>query len=257
MTESTTPHSRLLAWNACCNTRELGGYLTASQHPTRWNAFIRSDSLHRLNEAGQAALIAYGVQTIIDLRTREEVQSAPSALMHISTQTDASPMPVYHHISILDSTDKSWQKEERAINTMADLYGLMLDGLSVRFAKVMKTIANAAPGTIAFYCHAGKDRTGLVAALLLSLADVPAETIIADYAGSDLHLEPVYTELREAAANDPEKLKRYQWLLQCLPETMQGTLEHLDARYGGAENYLLQNGVTPEEIAQIRARLIG
>lgn len=243
---------RLLAWDSCYNTRELGGYVTANQQQTRWKAFVRSDSLNRLDEVGQAALLGYGVQTVIDLRTLDEVEDAPNAFARTQQQT-----PITLHIPILDSTDVGWQKGSRDINTMADLYSLMLDTFGGQFASVMKAIANAAPGTIAFYCHAGKDRTGLVAALLLSLAEVPAETIIADYASSDLYLEPVYAELRQAAANSPERLNRMQWLLQCLPETMHGTLDYLGAKYGGAENYLLTNGVTTEEIAQIRARLLG
>lgn len=252
MHHDNTQPARLLSWNSCYNTRELGGYLTASQQQTRWNAFIRSDSLHRLDKAGQAALMDYGVTTLIDLRTAEEVAGAPNAFTLTQPQT-----PTTLHISILDSTNTGWQQEGRTIDTMADLYGLMLDSLGHRFATVMKAVANAAPGTIAFYCHAGKDRTGLVAALLLSLADVPAETIIADYAGSDLYLETVYAELRQAATDNPEKLKRLEWQLQCLPETMSGTLDHLATKYGGAENYLLANGVTAEEIAQIRTRLLG
>src|SRR5436190_18952958 len=65
--------ARRLRWDACYNTRDLGGYVTADGGYTRWGAFVRADNLSRLTPAGQSALIEYGVRTVIELRRADEL----------------------------------------------------------------------------------------------------------------------------------------------------------------------------------------
>src|SRR5215212_4777488 len=65
--------ARRLYWDACYNVRDLGGYATVDGGHTRWDAFVRADNLSRLTPAGQSALIAYGVRTVIDLRRADEL----------------------------------------------------------------------------------------------------------------------------------------------------------------------------------------
>jgi protein-tyrosine phosphatase len=250
--ETTATKTRALAWDGCLNTRELGGYLTGNQREIRWNAFVRSDSLHQLTPEGEAALIAYGVRTIINLRTDEEAIFAPDAFMR--RHQNANGLRTLH-LPIIDSSNLQWQQGETQVASMFEMYRLMLDAFGSQFAAVMKAIAQAKPGTVAFYCHAGKDRTGLVTALLLALVDVPAATIAADYAISDQNLGPLYADLR-AVAEDAEELERLVWMLQSLPESMMATLAYLDRQYGGAEGYLLTHGVTSAEIERIRQRLL-
>jgi protein-tyrosine phosphatase len=121
-------------------------------------------------------------------------------------------------------------------------------------AGVMSAIAAAPGGVVLFHCHAGKDRTGLIAALLLALGGVPEETIAEDYALSQACLQPTYDE-HLSQEPDPAKRARLARQIGTVPETMLGILEHIDARHGGAERYLLAAGVAPADVARLRRRV--
>ena len=109
----------------------------------------------------------------------------------------------------------------------SDSYRLMVDASRDRLAAALTAIAEAPPGGVVLHCHAGRDRTGVVVALALHLAGASAESIATDYALSD----------------------------NCLPATMVNTLAHLAAEYGGVAEYLIGSGMTPAQLAAIRARL--
>jgi protein-tyrosine phosphatase len=250
--------TRQLLWDACYNVRDLGGHPTHHGNRTHWKSFVRADSLHRLRPAGEAALSAYGIRTVIDLRTREETLQAPNPFVERQAQhatNDTAPHTL--HIPIIEAGNTRWQTGATQIESLTDMYQLMLDAFGGQFAAVMRAIAEADSGTIAFYCHAGKDRTGLVSALLLDLAEVPTSTIAEDYATSDQYLEPVYVELRRAVADRPAEAASMSWLLQSQPETMLATLEYLQHEYGGAAAYLLAHGLTPTELEAVAQRMVG
>jgi protein-tyrosine phosphatase len=105
-----------------------------------------------------------------------------------------------------------------------------------------------------FHCHAGKDRTGLIAALLLALAGVPEPTIAEDYALSQECLQPIYDE-RLSQERDPAQRARLARMFGSVPETMLGILEHLNTRHDGAERYLLAAGVAPADVERLRRRV--
>ena len=240
---------RQLAWEACYNARDLGGLPTIDGGQTRWQAVIRTDLLNRLTALGQRALLDYGVRTIIDLRGPKEVADQPSPFTlatGITKQLTYLNLPLekyYPHVSALIS---------RAANR-AEVYCIMLDHYPELVATVMQAIANARPGGVVLHCHSGKDRTGTVAALLLSLAGVSPETIAADYAESQERLWPLYEKLvAEAGGED----KADFWLKPtATAEMMHTTLSHLDTKYGSVRNYLMAAGLSPTELAQLQQRL--
>jgi len=104
-----------------------------------------------------------------------------------------------------------------------------------------------------FHCFAGKDRTGLVAAIMLSLAGVEPEAIGADYAETDAQLATRYAEWLEKAT--PERLETMRGELQCPPEWILRTLAHVERKWGGVESYLEAAGVAPADIDRLAARL--
>jgi protein-tyrosine phosphatase len=249
-TTHTTTHTRILNWEACLNARDLGGYVTCDGSETRWGNFVRSDTLHRLTPQSIEALRAYGIRTIIDLRLLSEVQSLPHHFQHVTDGVG------YVHLSLLGDEDGEVFKLDRGVGNRFDWTSMMLDNAGPMIASVMRAIADAPEGGVLFHCHAGKDRTGLIAMFLLSLAGVPRETIAQDYALSDELLRSVYDELVAKYSGDPERAWHIENSLWCLPEVMAQTLDYLDDRYGGAESYLRIAGVSGDEIAQIRARLV-
>jgi protein-tyrosine phosphatase len=133
----------------------------------------------------------------------------------------------------------------------------MLDRFQPAVCEIMRTIAGAPEGGVLVHCHAGKDRTGLVCALLLELAGVDRKTVGADYAQSEEYLRPRVEEWLENRPPD-ERAEREKELSKYSPraEVMVEVLGRLDQRYGSVESYLLQAGVAPQEIACLRERLL-
>lgn len=237
--------SRQLIWPECYNARDLGGLPTVEGKETRWRSVIRSDILNRLTIDGKQALFDYGVRTIIDLRSPQEVEKEPSPF-------SLGQNPIYLNIPL----EKSYPHVNALINqakTRGEVYCIVLDYYSDLITEVMRAIANALPGGIVIHCYAGKDRTGIISALLLSLMDVSAEIIADDYAESQMRLWPLYEQLLIEAE---KKGDVNFWLEQTATEEMiYLMLNHVDAQYGGVGNYLRESGLSPEEIDQLKDRL--
>jgi protein-tyrosine phosphatase len=239
--------TRLLDWEGCLNARDLGGYETAGGRETRWGAVVRSDSLAALTEAGRAALAGYGVRAIIDLRLADEIAVHPNPFAEPGDHGI-----VYTNLSIIDPA-AGFPPDT---STMAQSYLWMLDRFGGFVAEVMAAVADAPEGGVLIHCAAGKDRTGLVSALLLGLVEVPDETIAADYAMTAELLRPRDEEWLE---NGPgERAEREAMLARFAPtaEVMLEVLRGLAERYGGVEGYLLQVGVSPADLDRLRHRLL-
>jgi protein-tyrosine phosphatase len=242
---------RYLAWDACYNARDVGGYPAGNGRRIRWQALVRADNLHRLTPNGQAALRDYGVRTIIDLRLASELERHPNPF---AAQHGPGDVPRYMNLPLLDlETDAAIDEAD----STQDEYAIILDRGKGRVAAVIKAVAaGLEEGGVLVHCHGGKDRTGIVVALLLSLAGVPREIIAEDYALSEARLEALNAAwLEEQSRAQGRPLERPRWML-ARPETMQGVLDYLDRKYGGVDYYLEAGGVTQADMAQIHKHLI-
>jgi protein-tyrosine phosphatase len=133
----------------------------------------------------------------------------------------------------------------------------MLGKFRHRVAEIMSAIERAPEGGVLVHCHAGKDRTGLVCALLLELVGVERETVAADYALSQECLRP---DTEDWLANGPgERAERERVVAKFAPkaEVMLEVLKQLHEAYGGVEAYLLEAGVASEDLDRLRSRLLG
>jgi protein-tyrosine phosphatase len=240
--------TRRLGWEGVLNARDLGGYATADGRMTRWGAVVRSDSLAALTPAGREALVDYGVRSIVDLRLPDEVAEQPNPFAEPDTHGVA-----YANVSFIDPAVGPVED----ITTLVDDYTWMLDRFGAAVAAVMTMIAQAPEGGVLVHCAAGKDRTGLVSALLLGLVGVAPETIAADYALTAECLRPRDEQWLESGPGD--RAEREQALVRFAPtaEVMLEVLDRLTQRYGGVEAYLLEAGVAPDDLARLRARLVG
>jgi protein-tyrosine phosphatase len=240
---------RHLAWDACYNARDLGGLPTVDRGETQWQAVIRSDILSRLTNQGQQALLDYGVRTIIDLRAPQETQKEPSVFTVPPTDLRA---PIYLNLPL----EKYYPYVSALISkaeTRAEVYCIILDHYPDAVAAIMQAIANAQPGGVVIHCHAGKDRTGIVAALLLSLAGVRADAIAEDYAESQRRLWPLYEQYVAEAGGE---VAVNFWLKPTATSEMMHTmLVHLEVRYGGVRAYLVAAGMAETEIDCLVRRL--
>jgi protein-tyrosine phosphatase len=199
-------------------------------------------------------MVDFGVKTVIDLRAASELNGAPGppfsdfqSSSPISTPAE-NTIPVLH-LPLVDDETASILNEAPA---MPERYRLMLDRRPVAIGAIFTAIAEA-DGPVLFHCFAGKDRTGLVAAMLLSLAGVAPEAIGADYSETDVQLATRYAEWLASAA--PERLETMRSELRCPPEWMLNTLDYLIARWGSVESYLEAAGVSPANINLLGAKL--
>lgn len=248
-----TTTERKLLWPDLLNTRELGGYETTEGRTVGWQRLVRSSDLDRLTPAGQAALIDYGVRTIIDLRTPWEAANFPCPFVQ---QEASDGLPRYQNIPLIGDDNAAYESAAAGVWLPSVTYRLILHHFPGQVAEIFRTLAHAQAGTILFYCHAGKDRTGVVAALLLALLRVSPEQIAANYAESERNVQPLLDEWLARVGDDLEQQERQKAIWSAQPATLLELLAFLAADYGGVESYLLRAGVTPDEIDTIRARFL-
>lgn len=233
---------RNLNWDGWFNVRDLGGFQTVDGRRTRWGAVVRSGE--PLSSARWAALEAHGIQSILDLRNRQECDQRRRGT-HI--QTVSVPLE-----QDLDGTDLEFnQWGARGLRSTPLYYKGFLTRWPDRCAAAIAAIARARPGGVLIHCRRGRDRTGLVVMLLLALVGVAPEDIAADYELSNAAL--VRRCVAEFGHRDDlhainELLARENTSAR---SAILSTLEWLDA-----DAYLRSAGLTGEDLAALRARLI-
>jgi protein-tyrosine phosphatase len=239
--------TRLLDWEGGLNARDLGGYVTEDGRQTRWGAVVRSAALGALTEAGRAALADYGVRAIVDLRLPDELDREPNPFAEPGDHGI-----VYTNVSILDP-GAGFPPDTV---TLAENYLWSLERFGGLVAAAVAAVAQAPEGGVLIHCAAGKDRTGLVSAMLLGVVGVPDETIADDYALTAELLRPREQEWME---NGPgERAEREAMLARFAPtaEVMLEVLRKLTERYGGVEPYLLEAGLSRGDLERLRDRLL-
>jgi protein-tyrosine phosphatase len=226
------------------NVRDLGGLPLERGGETRTRALVRADSLHRLTHEGRRALLAYGVRTIIDLRHPKETEREPNPY--------AAPRDGARYFNLPLVSDEA-QRSLEGIDDRAEVNARILDGSRSNVAGIVRQVAAATGGAVVFHCAVGKDRSGLVAAVLLALAGAAAEAIADDYAASEVSLRALRDEVIARAEPALRERLLSQWAAP--REAILATLEHVERRYGGMEGYLRSTGLTDEELGLARARL--
>ena len=247
--EEGQERARRLPWDGCLNVRDVGGYPTVDGARTRWGALLRGDNLCQLTPAGCAALLDYGVGTIVDLHHHPETEATPHPFGPAGAHAGAVR---YHNLLLRDLGDASLARELRATRTHLETYRLNVDRCAPWIAAVVRAVANAPEGGVLVHCNVGKDRTGVVIALLLALAGVPDATIAEDYAVSEVYLRPLYQARARARGLDESILTEDN---RSRPETMLGLLAHLQAVHQGVRAYLLAAGLAPGDLDRVRDRL--
>lgn len=227
-----------------CNTRDLGGYPTQDGSRTRWGFALRSDSLHGIEEADFTYLKEYGIKTVIDLRSEEECRRQPTRLARTSGIQ-------YFHIPLLDEMHSS-QFSGKFPDSLGELYIRLLEDSGPQIGKVLRTIHDQ-EGALIFNCTAGKDRTGLIAMLLLDLAGVPQEEIVSDYTSSAVNMEPIFSAQKRHLHALGYEFPTHAFTSS--PEDIQSAIDHIYTRWGGAKEYILSLGLSIHEIQRLRLKM--
>lgn len=234
---------RVIDLSGAYNVRDLGGLPCADGVTTRHGVFIRGDSPHALNQLQQMALYEYGVRTMIDLRSPRECAAQPTPFaLQSSIQ--------YTHVPLQGTGLRAY--DIRQITSIDRYYGTLLHDAAPQFATIFRTLM-AAPASVYIHCRIGKDRTGIVTALILEAVGVDAHVIIDDYVLTTANIVPlIATYQSERPFFIPQTW--YEGLFDAKAVYMQRFLRELASKYGGAEGYFATIGL-PDMATQLRQRL--
>ena len=235
--------SRHLEWEGCFNVRDLGGLRVAGGGETRPGRIVRADALDGLTAAGWAALVGYGVRTVVDLRNEDE-RRGDAASRPTSVTTVCVPHDGMEDREFWDA----WQSGPQFGTPL--YYRPHLERMPERSAAVVLAIARAGPGGVAFHCGVGRDRAGLISVLLLAIAGVVADEIADDYALSAERLRA-----RFAARGEPDQEPDLTAYLASRGTTAGEVLRELLAEVDLPAT-LVAGGATSEDLAAIRRRLL-
>ena len=246
--------ARTLVWDGCVNVRDLGGIPTEDGGTTRRGAVIRSDNVGGLTDAGWRTLVRHGVVRIVDLRWPEEVADDPPRDLDIEVVNVSVLGP-----NLAESRDflRTLDAHVDTVDDIADHYAWsyveFLERNRERFGQAIAAIAEA-NGPVVVHCMGGKDRTGLVAALLLRLAGASRDEIGRDYSLSADNLAA-----RTAAwlTNVPtvQERDRIEKLSGTPAAAMARVVAEIEARYGSVAGYLEAAGLRSDQIERLRERL--
>ncbi len=243
----TVDAERLVAFDHVFNFRDLGGYHTADGRVVRWRTLFRADGVHRLTIDDIAPL---GVRTVLDLRTPAELDER-GRFTHDSVG--------YHHLPILEST---WDRDllnldVDAAEFLAARYLEMLSEGGDSIGRALRILADPSSLPLVFHCAAGKDRTGVVAAIVLDLLGVRDDDIATDYSLSRLGMDrfrawiiETYPEAADAMSDQP------QVFLSAPAEAMHLFLSGLRERHGSVGNYVAELGVSDDVLDTVRENLL-
>ncbi len=238
---------RVVPFEQVFNFRDLGGYHSADGHMVRWRTLFRADGVHRLTIDDIAPL---GVRTVLDLRTPGEIEER-GRFTHDSVG--------YHHLPILEST---WDREVLDIEVdaprfLADRYLEMTAEGGDAIARAVRIIADPDALPLVFHCAAGKDRTGVIAAIVLDLLGVSDDDIAGDYSLSRLGMDrfrawiiETYPGAADAMSDQP------QAFLAAPAEAMHLFLAGLRARHGSVHEYVASLGVPDDVFDAVRKNLL-
>ncbi|WP_017568839.1 tyrosine-protein phosphatase [Nocardiopsis halotolerans] len=253
--------NRRVAWQGFFNTRDLGGLPARHGRTTRPGAFVRSADLRFVTAEGWEAAYADGVRTVVDLRNPDEIRPTDEDLTggggSAAFPAESSPVPLPAgmtrvEVPLDDVEDTLFWRDlnRRGLNGTPLYYPLFLERKGERCAEVVTALAQAGPGGVLFHCGAGRDRTGLVALLLLALAGVGADVIADDYELSTAELVPLFQAMgyRDQGPVIAAVLSERGLTLR---DTVLDALRGLDA-YA----YLLEAGVREEDLTALRERIL-
>lgn len=251
---ATAPHGRILPLQGGQNFRDLGGYRTRGGRTVRWGVLYRSGAMNGLTAADFAYLGKLGIRSVCDFRSSEERAAAP-----VRWPGNASPKIFADDYKMdmggLDFRGAASWNGEQARAAMAKTYPPILDQFNGQYRRMFEQLL-AGNVPLAFNCSAGKDRTGVAAALILTALDVPRETVIEDYLLSNRYFDP-----KKGVVADDSAFQAWKQLPAPVLQAFMGVdrsyieaaFRVIDAHPGGAKGYMRSKlGLGPSELRTLQ-----
>ena len=243
---------RQVPLQTCVNFRDLGGYRTATGGGVRRRRLFRSDSLHQLSDADLEVARGLGLRTVIDLRSHSELEQV-GAYPVARHPVDLRHLPVFASRQQMERLLEGWTPDAPP----GLLYLSMAELGPSSIAETLRLLSRPETYPAVFHCTAGKDRTGIVAALVLGLLGVPEEEILDDYALSQQALGGIRrTEAMVSAVTNIDFDRLPREVRGADRATMAGFLALLDRRYGSVRGYVASLGVGEDVVAALAAQLV-
>jgi protein-tyrosine phosphatase len=254
MTETAVPDDRRwIDLAGADNIRDLGGLPVTGGGRTRFHRLLRSGTLQDLTTEDVTRLVkVMGIRTVVDLRLNDEAEREGSALLVV---------PAVRYLSLPLSSDGNISPDMVADAAEMDIvahYLALLDGSAKNIVTAVRVFADEMSLPAVFHCAAGKDRTGVLAAVVLDAVGVSSEAIIADYALTAQRMRQISARLlRLQTYRDMQALTRgIKGAATADRASMAEFLHGLYRRYGGGAGYLAAHGLDGSELAALRAALV-
>jgi protein-tyrosine phosphatase len=244
-----TARQRLLPLVGAYNFRDLGGYPLAGGGHTRWGRLFRSDTLHELTEEDLAVLREVGLRSVIDLRTPTEVERLGRGRL------EREPVH-YTHLSVLRQEGGEQQGAPTFSDDIAERYLWYLEHGKVAFEQAFGLLGSESNYPLVFHCAAGKDRTGVLAALVLACVGVERLAVVDDYVLTATRMDLIRGRLRRDPLYGDKVDEIPPRMFAVEARTMDRFLELLDERYGGALAWALSIGVAPSQLDTLARQLV-
>jgi protein tyrosine/serine phosphatase len=241
---------RSLPFDGCVNFRDLGGYRTADGHVLGWRRLFRADGLHRLSPNDHRRLLDLEVATVIDLRTVDEAEQRGRFPVD-QVPVRYVDLPLF---DVLPATEElpSW----REASYVADRYVAMVAEGGPVLTRAFEVLASPGSLPAVFHCSAGKDRTGVLSALVLAFLGVPDDTIVADYALSGAAMVNLLENLKDEYPDAADAIEKHApAVLQVMPESMAEFLSRMRDTYGSYDQLAVSLGVV-EAVDGLRGTLL-
>jgi protein-tyrosine phosphatase len=244
---TTSSGTRHIEFERLRNFRDLGGYRTDDGRTVAYGALYRSDSLGKLGGADWDTFLALGIRTVIDLRYSWEIE-ASRRVPEVERFTYAN-LSIEHRAydqAEIDPDVDPWRY-------LADRFAEVAEDGVEEIRQAIELIAEG-PGPAVFHCASGKDRTGLLAALILSLLGVSEEQIVADFALTDLASAQLRSDWEAA---HPDRVMKWPSYGRAPAEIMELVIADLNAYYGSVHDYLVNEvRITGNVADRLRERLL-
>jgi len=254
-----------MAWielDGAVNVRDLGDLPTEDGQKTARSRLLRADNLQELSAADVTKLVRdIGVTTVVDLRSSSELAAEGPAPLDSVAGVRHAHHPVLAEVGsntdVIADALLARERQDKSRYPRDPVCGHYLGYLEDRPDQVVGALRSVAhsEGAALVHCAAGKDRTGVVVALALTVAGVPAQAVVADYAASAERTEALIARLRRSRLYAPDINSRPADLHQPRPETMAAFLQQMDARYGGVTAWLAAHGFSDADLRALRVKL--